>query len=109
MEYALVFILTVLTVIFWSGKGSWLIAGYNTMNDKEKQKTDRKKLCRVMAYCLGSVDILIIISLILGEEAMENLENIFSAIVIFIVILTIVLGKRGGTDRIFCGRVRGAC
>ena len=53
MEYALVFILTVLTVIFWSGKGSWLIAGYNTMNDKEKQKTDRKKLCRVMAYCLG--------------------------------------------------------
>ena len=47
MEYALVFILTVLTVIFWSGKGSWLIAGYNTMNDKEKQKTDRKKLCRV--------------------------------------------------------------
>ena len=109
MECALVFILTVLTVIFWSGKGSWLIAGYNTMNDKEKQKTDRKKLCRVMAYCLGSVDILIIISLILGEEAMENLENIFSVIVICIVILTIVLGKRGGTDRIFCGRVRGAC
>ena len=63
------------------------------MNDKEKQKTDRKKLCRVMAYCLGSVDILIIISLILGEEAMENLENIFSAIVIFIVILTIVLAN----------------
>ena len=25
MEYALVFILTVLTIIFWSGKGSWLI------------------------------------------------------------------------------------
>ena len=63
------------------------------MNDKEKQKTDRKKLCRVMAYCLGSVDILIIISLILGEEAMKNLENIFSAIVIFIVILTIVLAN----------------
>ena len=63
------------------------------MDDKEKQKTDRKKLCRVMAYCLGSVDILIIISLILGEEAMENLENIFSAIVIFIVILTIVLAN----------------
>ena len=93
MEYALVFILTVLTVIFWSGKGSWLIAGYNTMDDKEKQKYNRKKLGRVMAYCLGSVDILIIISLILGEEAMENLENIFSAIVIFIVILTIVLAN----------------
>lgn len=93
MEYAMVLILTILTIIFWSGKGSCLIAGYNTMNDKEKQKTDRKKLCRVMAYCLGSVDILIIISLILGEEAMENLENIFSAIVIFIVILTIVLAN----------------
>ena len=33
MEYALVFILTVLTIIFWNGKGSWLIAGYNTMDE----------------------------------------------------------------------------
>lgn len=60
MEYVLVFILTILTVAFWSGKGSWLIAGYNTMDGKEK---------------------------------IENLENIFSAIVIFIVILTIVLAN----------------
>ena len=41
MEYALVFILTVLTIIFWSGKGSWLIAGYNTMDDKKKQNHGR--------------------------------------------------------------------
>lgn len=93
MEYAMVLILTILTIIFWSGKGSCLIAGYNIMNDKEKQKYNRKKLNRVMAYCLGSVDILIIISWIIGKEAMENLENIFSAIVVFIVILTIVLAN----------------
>ena len=48
MEYALVFILTVLTIIFWSGKGSWLIAGYNTMDDKEKQNRGR---CE-MAYSI---------------------------------------------------------
>lgn len=77
MEYAMVLILTILTIIFWSGKGSCLIAGYNTMNDRKKQKYNRKKLNRVMAYCLGSVDILIIISWIIGKEAMENLENIF--------------------------------
>lgn len=93
MEYVLVFILTILTVAFWSGKSSWLIAGYNTMDGKEKQKYNRKRLNRVMAYCLGSVDILIIISWIIGKEKMENLENIFSAIVIFIVILTIVLAN----------------
>lgn len=93
MEYAMVLILTILTIIFWSGKGSCLIAGYNTMNDKGKQKYNRKMLNRVMAYCLGSVDILIIISWIIGKEAMENLENIFSAIVVFIVILTIVLAN----------------
>ncbi len=55
MEYALVFILTVLTIIFWSGKGSWLIAGYNTMDDKEKQNRGRcemafKKIC--FLYCV---------------------------------------------------------
>ena len=25
----------------WNGKGSWLIAGYNTMDDKEKQNRGR--------------------------------------------------------------------
>ena len=32
-----------LTVVFWKGKGTWLIAGYNMINDKEKEKYSRKK------------------------------------------------------------------
>lgn len=37
------------------GKGSWLIAGYNTASKKEKEKYDEKKLCRAVGiYCLAA-------------------------------------------------------
>ena len=38
-----------LGVLFASGKGAGLIAGYNTMSAKEKEKIDKKKLCSAMA------------------------------------------------------------
>ncbi len=39
----------VLGIIFSSGKGSWLIAGYNTSSPEEKRKTDERALCRFVA------------------------------------------------------------
>lgn len=38
-----------LGVLFWRGKGAALIAGYNTMPPREKERYDEKKLCRFMA------------------------------------------------------------
>jgi protein-S-isoprenylcysteine O-methyltransferase Ste14 len=35
-----------LGIVFLNGKGSFLIAGYNTASKAEKEKTDEKKLCR---------------------------------------------------------------
>ena len=37
-----------IAVLLLSGKGAWLIAGYNTSSPEEKQKYDEKRLCRVM-------------------------------------------------------------
>lgn len=37
-----------LTVMFYMGKGAFLIAGYNTSSQKERNKIDEKKLCHVM-------------------------------------------------------------
>ena len=37
-----------LGILFWNGKGAFLIAGYNTSSKKEKEETDENKLCRFM-------------------------------------------------------------
>lgn len=36
----------ILGIMFLCGKGSFLIAGYNTASKAEKEKIDEKKLCR---------------------------------------------------------------
>ena len=36
----------IMSVFLLMGKGSWLIAGYNTASQKERDKYDEKKLCR---------------------------------------------------------------
>ena len=46
-----------LGVLFASGKGAGLIAGYNTLSPREKEKYDQKKLCRNMSklmFALGA-------------------------------------------------------
>ena len=52
--------LVVLGIVFSCGKGSFLIAGYNTASPKEKEQYDEKALCRAMgglmfacAACFG--------------------------------------------------------
>jgi len=39
----------VLGIVLWNGKGSWLIAGYNTSSKYEKSKYNEKALCRFVA------------------------------------------------------------
>lgn len=49
----------VMGVFLLMGKGAWMIAGYNTMPKREKEKWDEKALCRFMgksmfyfAFCM---------------------------------------------------------
>ena len=46
-----------LGVLFACGKGAGLIAGYNTLSPREKEKYDQKKLCKSMSklmFALGA-------------------------------------------------------
>lgn len=47
----------ILTILFLAGKGSFLIAGYNTAGKEEKELYDEKKLCRLMGVCMGIITI----------------------------------------------------
>ena len=44
-----------LGVLFARGKGADLIAGYNTMSAREKEKVDKKKLCGIMSKMMFSL------------------------------------------------------
>lgn len=39
-------IFAVISIVLFSGHGSWLISGYNTASKEEKSKYNEKKLCR---------------------------------------------------------------
>lgn len=53
MLWILTIIFGILSIIFFMGKGSFLIAGYNTASQKEKNQYHEKKLCHVMGIgCL---------------------------------------------------------
>lgn len=43
---AIVGLFVILGLVFLSGRGSFLIAGYNTASEKEKAETDERKLCK---------------------------------------------------------------
>lgn len=42
----------VLGILFFRGKGSFLIAGYNTASKSERAKYDEKALCRAMGWLM---------------------------------------------------------
>lgn len=57
--WALIPILAIISILLISGHGSWLVSGYNTAPKEEKEKYDRKKLCRVTGVGLGVITVLI--------------------------------------------------
>ena len=48
MIIGLSLIFGIMAIFLLMGKGSFLIAGYNTASESEKARYDEKKLCRVM-------------------------------------------------------------
>lgn len=86
----------VMGVFLLFGKGSWLIAGYNTATPEEKAKYDRKKLCRATGVLCE------IICAMLGAMAYfgwrvetgkmaENKMLLFAAVFIAVVVTGVVL------------------
>lgn len=83
--YILAGLMFVLSIILLSGRGSWLIAGYNTMSKEEQCKYDRKKLTRATGVMS------IIISIALLALGFSLINAIIFLIVIFVsVIITII-------------------
>jgi hypothetical protein len=51
-DFIITVIFVILGIIFYMDKGSFLIAGYNTMKSEKKSKVDEKALCRFMSKAM---------------------------------------------------------
>ena len=68
VAWIVVAILAVLSIIFLSGKGSILIAGFNTSSEEERKRYNAKRLCRIMGGGFS------IITIIVGISVFYNFE-----------------------------------
>lgn len=93
----------IIAIALFLGKGSWLIAGYNTASEEEKAKYDKKKLCPSMGTLCFITAVLIFIMTyfcfqvetgILQEKSLLIVAIVFcTAIVCAIVVEIIYVNK----------------
>ena len=92
---ALAFIFIVMAIYLFLGKGSWLIAGYNTASAEEKSKYDEKKLCKVTGVTILIVSLMLFIMAYLGYKVesgiMDENQMLPFAITFIIIVLSAVI------------------
>lgn len=95
-----ILIMIALSALFLSGRGSSLIAGYNTAPKEEKEKYDEKALCRFMGrfmLVLAALLILFILSMHLLPKRFE-LIGVVVFVVVFVAVsfIGIIYANTGG-------------
>ncbi len=83
----------ILSAVLLSGKGSLLIAGYNTMTKPEKQTYDEKKLCRVIGSCLGLITIIMAVFTYYGSKIPPAISWLETAGILIITITAVILAN----------------
>lgn len=96
---ALMLPLLAMSIALLRGRGSWLIAGFNTMDKKEREKYDAQALCRFMGKYLLSVTLLLPAIPLGGILKAGWLPLIFGFYAVISVIFVIVYCNTGNRFR----------
>lgn len=91
--YVVAAVFALMTILFLFGRGSWLIAGYNTMSAEEKSKYNEKKMCRGMGVGFGFLTVLVFVSVLFANVLPAYFAYIMLALIIFDVVVMIVWGN----------------
>lgn len=86
-------ILTAMSILLISGRGSWLISGYNTASEEEKTKYDEKKLCKTTGIGLGVIAVLVLVMGLLENVLPASFAGIALGIILVDCLLTIVVSN----------------
>ena len=85
----LIALIWILTIILLSGKGSFLIAGFNTAPEKVREQYDKKKLSRGYGVGIGVIALFITLNGILESTTLSYLMPL---VMILSVVLTTLYG-----------------
>ncbi|MHB8127318.1 MAG: DUF3784 domain-containing protein [Desulfitobacteriaceae bacterium] len=83
--YILAGLMIVLSIILLSGRGSWLIAGYNTMSKEQQNKYDKKKLTMATGIML------LITSIAMLALVFSLINTIIFLIIVFVSVIMIII------------------
>ena len=74
-------LLLTLALILRSGRGSFLISGYNMLSKEEKVKYDTKALCRFVGNLLLVIDFLLILAIFAGIYEITWLALVLTTVI----------------------------
>ncbi len=83
--WLIVVLFAVLSGVFLSGRGSWLIAGFNTASREKKERYDEKKLCRVTGGGLAVITVVIAFTLLFEDRLPASFANVLGIIIMMVV------------------------
>ena len=86
-------IMAFMSVLLLFGRGSWLIAGYNTASKEDKDKYNQKKLCRVIGVGMSVITILILIMTIWQEVLPASFALVFGVVTLVDCVVMIVMAN----------------
>lgn len=99
VTWGLVALLAVTSITFLMGKGSFLIADYNTDSKEEKEKRYVKKLLRVMIIGFGIIAIIMAINVSYRYEQQKSIKWLMSwghlTTIAFMIVLANTICKKG--------------
>ena len=90
-------VFVLLGILFSLGKGTGLIAGYNTSSSYEKAKYDETALCRFMGrfmFVLAACWVLALLSAVLGKMALLWIGQALFLIIIIVGVIYANTGNR---------------
>lgn len=89
--YVIVVPLAMMSVMLLSGKGAWLIAGYNTASKEEKEKYNKKRLSKIVGGGMAIISVVLLFMGIFENVLPASFGYVFLIIIIIDVIAMLVL------------------
>lgn len=75
------------------GRGSWLIAGYNTAPEEEKQRYDKKLLCRITGGGMAVITVLLLVMAIWEDVLPAEFAGVFAVVTVAVAAGVAVLSN----------------
>ena len=91
--WVIAILFTIISIILLMGRGANLIAGYNTSSNKEKQKYNTKKLCRVVGIGLLLIAVMVLVMAIFYETLPAWTAKVFGITTIADCIIVAILSN----------------